>query len=53
MCIFHFDRAEAGVFVIRDGKLSVREFEEYYERVSAEIESDEHFAVMIANAWKL
>ena len=36
-----------------DGKVTMEEFEEYYANVSASIDTDEYFELMMKNAWKL
>lgn len=36
-----------------DGIVTMEEFEEYYANVSASIDTDEYFEVMMKNAWKL
>lgn len=37
----------------RDGKVTVREFIEYYSNISSTIDNDEYFELMITNAWNL
>eukprot|EP00760_Papus_ankaliazontas_P023294 PhM_4_TR2024/c0_g1_i1/m.70628 len=37
----------------RDGVISRQEFEQYYAAVSANIDTDEYFLVMMNNCWKL
>lgn len=37
----------------RDGKIELKEFMEYYRNVGASIDNDEHFALMLTNAWNL
>jgi Ca2+-binding EF-hand superfamily protein len=37
----------------RDGRVSQQEFIEYYENISASIDNDEYFKLMITNAWNL
>ena len=37
----------------RDRKVSMEEFEEYYNNVSASIDNDQYFELMMTNAWKL
>ncbi len=39
--------------VNRDGELTLEEFEKYYAGVSASIDRDEYFALMMFNAWQL
>ena len=36
-----------------DGKVTLNEFMDYYSNVSASIDDDEYFQVMITNAWNL
>lgn len=38
---------------VRDGKVTLEEFREYYNDVSASIDSDEYFELMIKNAWHI
>lgn len=38
---------------VADGIVTFDEFLDYYKDVSASIDSDEYFGVMMANAWKL
>ena len=37
----------------KDGKVSQQEFEEYYKNVSASIDNDDYFELMIRNAWHI
>ena len=37
----------------RDRRVSQEEFEEYYNNVSASIDNDQYFELMMTNAWKL
>ncbi|OMJ76623.1 hypothetical protein SteCoe_23966 [Stentor coeruleus] len=37
----------------RDRKVTMEEFEEYYNNVSASIDDDKYFELMMTNAWKL
>lgn len=37
----------------RDGKVSLREFVEYYTNISSTIDNDEYFELMMTNAWNL
>jgi Ca2+-binding EF-hand superfamily protein len=37
----------------RDGKVTLREFIEYYNNISSTIDNDEYFELMITNAWNL
>lgn len=37
----------------KDGIVTLSEFEQYYQDVSASIDSDEYFAEMMRAAWKL
>jgi hypothetical protein len=39
--------------VKRDGTVTLDEFEEYYKDVSASIDQDDYFELMIRNAWHL
>jgi len=36
-----------------DGQITPEEFEEYYTNISASIDNEEYFALMINNAWNL
>ena len=36
-----------------DGRVSLNEFYDYYSNVSASIDDDEYFKLMITNAWNL
>ena len=36
-----------------DGKVSINEFMDYYSNVSASIDDDEYFNLMMTNAWNL
>ena len=38
---------------VNDGVVTPEEFEEYYANVSASIDTDEYFGLMMKNAWKL
>jgi Ca2+-binding EF-hand superfamily protein len=38
---------------IRDGSVTIEEFIEYYNNVSASIDNDQYFELMMINAWKL
>ena len=38
---------------VADGIVTFEEFMDYFRDVSASIDSDEYFAVMMKNAWKL
>ena len=38
---------------IRDNKVTLAEFEDYYKDVSASIDEDDYFELMIRNAWHL
>jgi len=38
---------------VRDGKVSEAEFIDYYTDVSASIDEDDYFELMIRNAWHL
>lgn len=37
----------------KDKKINLREFNEYYNNVSASIDNDQYFELMITNAWNL
>ena len=37
----------------RDRRVTMEEFEEYYNNVSASIDNDQYFELMMTNAWKL
>ena len=37
----------------KDGKLSREEWNEYYAAVSASINNDDHFVLLMKSAWKL
>jgi Ca2+-binding EF-hand superfamily protein len=37
----------------KDRKINIREFTEYYTNVSASIDNDQYFELMITNAWNL
>jgi Ca2+-binding EF-hand superfamily protein len=37
----------------RDGRVNIREFTEYYNNVSASIDNDQYFELMMTNAWNL
>ena len=37
----------------KDRKINIKEFNEYYNNVSASIENDQYFELMITNAWNL
>ena len=36
-----------------DGRVSLQEFMDYYSNVSASIDNDEYFQLMLTNAWNL
>mmetsp|Transcript_22962 Transcript_22962/g.35427 ORF Transcript_22962/g.35427 Transcript_22962/m.35427 type:complete len:125 (+) Transcript_22962:2537-2911(+) len=36
-----------------DGQVSLREFQDYYSNISASIDNDEYFQLMMTNAWNL
>lgn len=38
---------------VRDTEISREEFQEYYENISASIDRDDYFELMMKNAWKL
>ena len=37
----------------KDNEITRQEFQEYYENISASIDRDDYFALMMTNAWKL
>lgn len=37
----------------KDRKINIREFIEYYTNVSASIDNDQYFELMMTNAWNL
>ena len=37
----------------RDGKVTLKEFQEYYNNISSTIDNDQYFELMITNAWNL
>ena len=37
----------------RDTQITIKEFTEYYNNVSASIDNDQYFELMITNAWNL
>lgn len=37
----------------RDGKVTLKEFQEYYASISSTIDNDQYFELMITNAWNL
>lgn len=39
--------------VAGDGKVTLNEFMDYYSNISAGIDDDEYFKLMITNAWNL
>lgn len=39
--------------VNKDGIVTRAEFEDYFKDISASIDKDDYFAVMMNNAWKL
>lgn len=39
--------------VDRDGRVSAEEFEVYYKDLSASIDDDDYFELMIRNAWHI
>jgi Ca2+-binding EF-hand superfamily protein len=42
-----------GDFKMRDGRVSLEEFLEYYNNISMSIDDDKYFELMIKNAWNL
>jgi hypothetical protein len=38
---------------LKDGKVTFNEFLDYYSNVSASIDDDKYFELMITNAWNL
>jgi len=36
-----------------DGKVTLREFEDYYRKIGASIDDDRYFELMMTNAWNL
>lgn len=37
----------------KDGQVTYEEFEEYYKDVSASVDDDDYFELMIRNAWHI
>lgn len=37
----------------RDGKVSLEEFLEYYQKISASLDNDDYFEAMMTNTWNL
>lgn len=37
----------------RDGRIQYEEWQEYYSAVSASIDNDDHFVLLMKNAWRL
>ena len=37
----------------RDGKVSLKEFMEYYQKISASLDNDDYFEAMMTNTWNL
>lgn len=37
----------------KDSRVSLQEFEDYYKDVSASIDDDDYFELVIRNAWQL
>jgi Ca2+-binding EF-hand superfamily protein len=44
---------ETGVGAVKDGKVTLEEFENYYANISASIENEDYFELMIRNAWRI
>lgn len=44
---------EKGRNAVKDGNVTFEEFEEYYKEISASIDSDDYFELMIRNAWRM
>ena len=38
---------------VKDGIITIEEFEEYYQNLSASIDDDEYFELMMRNAWHI
>ena len=38
---------------MRDKKITWEEFEEYYNNISASVDNDDYFELMMKNAWKI
>jgi hypothetical protein len=38
---------------VRDGRVTLEEFVEYYNNVSVSIDNDEYFALMMNNSWNI
>ena len=51
--INHFDGGEYSAKTTKDGIVTAEEFIKYYENVSASIDSDDYFELMIRNAWHI
>lgn len=39
--------------VKKDGKVTLAEFEDYYTDISASIDRDDHFEMLMKNSWKV
>jgi calcyphosin len=37
----------------RDGRVTLDEFEDYYKNISASIDDDDYFELMVRNAWHI
>ena len=48
-----FDGGEKGSSTTRDGQVTLKEFFSYYANISAGIDSDDYFELMIRNAWHI
>lgn len=47
------DTFEGGIGATKDGKITPTEFLDYYANVSASIDNDDYFELMIRNAWHI
>ena len=46
-------REEDQASVKGDGRVTLQEFYDYYSNISASIDNDEYFQLMLTNAWNL